>query len=61
LVVSSGGGGDAGAGMMVKVRHSGVQIQEFLSAFPPFESLLRSLLSSYGSVFLLNDVIEACR
>jgi hypothetical protein len=47
--------------MMVKVGHSGVQAQELLSAFPPFESLLRSLLSPGKSVFLLNDVIAACR
>ncbi len=46
---------------MVKVGHSGVQTQEFLSAFPSFESLLRSLLSSCGSVFLLNDIVTACR
>jgi hypothetical protein len=42
--------------MMVKVGDSGVQTQELLSAFPPFESLLRSLLSSCGSVFLFDDV-----
>ena len=42
---------------MVKVGDPGVQTQELLSAFPPFESLLRSLLSSCRSVFLLNDVV----
>ena len=45
--------------MMVKVGDPGVQTQELLSAFPPFESLLRSLLSSCRSVFLLNDVVTS--
>ena len=47
---------------MVKVGHSGVQIQELLSAFPSSEPLLGSLLSPCGSMFLLNDVVTArCR
>ena len=36
---------------------SGVQTQELLSASPPLEPLLLSLLSPCGSVFLLNDVV----
>ena len=47
--------------MMVDVCHSGVHIQERLSAFPPPEPLLGSLLSSCGSVFLLDDVVAPCR
>ena len=47
--------------MMVEVGHSGVQIQELLSAFPSPESLLGSLLSSCGSVFSLNHVVTTCR
>jgi len=43
--------------MIVKVGDPGVQTQELLSAFPPFESLLRSLLSPCRLVFLLNDVV----
>ncbi|MGY2896742.1 hypothetical protein ACVWZX_004788 [Deinococcus sp. UYEF24] len=34
-----------------------MQIQELLSAFPSPEPLLRSLLSSCGSVFLFDDVV----
>jgi hypothetical protein len=47
LSVSSHCGGNTGAGMMVEVGHSGVQIQELLSAFPSPESLLGSLLSPW--------------
>ena len=47
--------------MMVKVSDPGMQIQEFLSAFPSSESLLTSLLSPCGSMFLLNDVVAAGR
>jgi len=48
--------------MMVKISHSGVQVQELLSTFPPFEPLLGSLLSPCGPMFLLNDVVTArCR
>jgi hypothetical protein len=61
LVASSGLGGDTGAGMMVEVGDPRVQAQEFLGAFPPFESLLTSLLSPCGSMFLLNEVIAAGR
>ena len=46
----------------MKVGHSGVQVQELLSAFPPFESLLRSLLTACKAMFLLNDVVTpGCR
>jgi hypothetical protein len=47
--------------MMVKIGDPGVQSQEFLSAFPSSESLLGSLLSACGSVFLFDDVVAACR
>ncbi len=43
--------------MMVEIGHSGVQIQELLSAFPSPEPLLTSLFSPCRSMFLLNDVI----
>ncbi len=45
----------------MEVGHSGVEAQEFLSAFPPFEPLLLSFLSSCGSVFLLNDIVSSGR
>ena len=45
----------------MEVGHSGVQAQEFLSAFPPLEPLLTSLLSSCGAMFLLNNVVAAGR
>ena len=61
LVVSSSSRSDVGAGMMVKVGHSGVQTQEFLSAFPSSESLLRSFLSPCGSMFLLDNVVASGR
>ena len=44
----------------MEVGDPGVQAQEFLSAFPPLEALLTSLLSPCGAVFLLNDVVAAC-
>ena len=47
--------------MMVEVGHSGVQTQEFLSAFPSPEPLLTSLLSPCGTVGLFDDVITARR
>ena len=47
--------------MVVKVRDAGVQPQKFLSAFPPLEPLLTSLLSSCGVMFLLNNVVVAGR
>ena len=47
--------------MMVEVSHSGVQTQEFLSAFPSPEPLLTSLLSPCGTVGLFDDVITARR
>jgi len=47
--------------MMVEVGHSGVQIQELLSAFPSPESLLGSLLSACRSVFLFDDVVTPGR
>ena len=48
--------------MVVEVGHSGVQVQEFLSAFSSSEPLLTSLLSPCGSMFLFNDVVAArCR
>ena len=46
---------------MVKIGDPGMQTQEFLSAFPPSESLLRSLLSACGSVFLFDDVVAPGR
>jgi len=47
--------------MMVKVGHSGVQIQKFLSAFSPSESLLTALLSPCGTVGLFDDVVTSGR
>ena len=48
--------------MMVEVGHSGVQVQELLSAFPSSKSLLTSLFSPCGSMFLQGDVVTArCR
>jgi hypothetical protein len=61
LISSSGGGGNTGAGVMMKVGDPGVETREFLSAFPPLEPLLLSFLSSCGSVFLLNDVVTPGR
>ena len=46
---------------MVEVGDPGMQTQEFLSAFGSSESLLTSLLSSCGSVFLFNDIVTAGR
>jgi len=43
--------------MMVEIGDPGVQTQEFLSAFPSSESLLTSLLSPCGSMFLFDDII----
>jgi len=43
--------------MMVEMSHPGVQTQEFLSAFSSSEPLLTALLSSCGSMFLLNNVV----
>ncbi len=45
----------------MEIAEPGVQAQEFLSAFPPFESLLLSLLSPCGAMFLLDDVVAAGR
>jgi hypothetical protein len=56
FLIFSGSSGNARSGVMVKVRTTGVQTQEFLSAFPPLEPLLTSLLSPSGAVFLLDDV-----
>jgi len=47
--------------MMVEIGHPGVQIQEFLSAFPSFEPLLTSLSSPCRSVFLLDDTVALGR
>ena len=47
--------------MMVEVGHSGVQTQEFLSAFPSPEPLLTSLLSPCGTVGLFDDVVTPGR
>ncbi len=44
----------------MEVSNPGVEAQEFLSAFPPLESLLLSFLSSCRAMFLLNDVVTAC-
>jgi len=41
----------------VKIGDPGMQTQEFLSAFPSSASLLRSLLSACGSVFLQGGVV----
>jgi len=43
--------------MMVKIGDTGMQAQEFLSAFSSFKSLLTSLLSPCRSVFLFNNVV----
>ena len=62
LVVSSGGGGDAGAGMMVEVGDPRVKAQELLSAFLMLEPLLLSFLPPCGSMFLFKNVVAAgCR
>ena len=47
--------------MMVEVGHSGMQIQEFLSALPSPEPLLTSLLSPCGTVGLFDDVVTPGR
>jgi hypothetical protein len=57
LIASSYCGGNTGAGMMVEVGHSGMQIQKLLSAFPLLESLLLSFLTPSRTVGLLNDVV----
>ena len=46
---------------MVKIGDPSMQTQEFLSAFPSSKSLLRSLLSACGSVFLQGDVVAPGR
>jgi len=46
---------------MVEVGDPGMQTQEFLSTFPSPEPFLGSLLSSCGSVFLLDDVVALGR
>jgi len=47
---------------MVEVADSGVQVEAFLSAFPPSEALPTSLLPRYISVCLQGDVvIPSCR
>lgn len=43
--------------MMVEIGDPGVQIQEFLSTFWSSESLLTSLLSPCGSMFLLYQIV----
>ncbi len=45
----------------MEVVDPGVQIQERLSAFSSSESLLTSLLSPCGSVFLLDDIVPPGR
>jgi len=45
----------------MEVSDSGVEVQEFLSAFSPSESLLTSFLSPCRTVRLFDDVIAACR
>ena len=47
--------------MMVEVGDSGVQVQKFLRAFPPLESLLLSFLTPCRTVGLFNQVITARR
>jgi len=47
--------------MMVEVSDPGMEAQEGLGAFPSSEPLLTALLSSCGSMFLLNNVIAARR
>lgn len=47
--------------MVVEVGHSGVQAQEFLSAFPSSEPLLTSLLTPCGTVGLLHNGVAARR
>ena len=43
----------------MKVFNSGVQAQEFLSAFPPPESLLLAFLTPCGTVRLLNHIVTS--
>ena len=43
----------------MKVFNSGVQAQEFLSAFPPPESLLLAFLTPCGTVRLLNQIVTS--
>ena len=47
--------------MVVEVLETGMQAEEFLRAFLPLESLLLSLLTSCGTVGLLDDVVAARR
>jgi len=47
--------------MVVKVGDAGMETQEFLSAFPPPEPLLTSLLSPCGTVGLFDDVVAPGR
>jgi len=61
LIFSSGRSGNARSGVIVKVRNTGVQTQEFSSAFPSLEPLLTTLLSPRGAVFLLDDVVAPGR
>ena len=43
----------------MKVFNSGVQAQEFLSAFPPPESMLLAFLTPCGTVRLLNQIVTS--
>ncbi len=45
----------------MKIRDAGRQPQKFLSAFAPLESLLTSLLSSCGAMFLQGNVVAMGR
>ena len=58
---SSGDGGNAGSGVMVKVLYSGVQVQKLLRSFLSLESLLLSFLTPCGTVRLFNQIVAACR
>ena len=47
LIISSGHSGNAGVGMMMKILDSGVQAEKRLRPFPPLESKLLSLLTTW--------------
>jgi len=59
LVASSGGSGEARTEVMVKVSDSWMHVEEFLRSFSSLESLLLPLLTSCGTVRLLNHVVTA--
>ena len=44
----------------MEVLETGMQAEKFLRAFPPFQSLLLSLLTPCGTVRLLHEVVATC-